>query len=336
MHPKALTLQNAGLAHQKQGDLSQARDAYLQALALDARLDTARLNLAAVLAELGDFDGAIAQYRTLLDTQPDQPKALFGLVRALAGARRHADARKVLDRLLTLEADDLPVAKLQAWLESQTGKPSATAEPDTAPFPEASSAEDGHAAETAAPAAPPASPPTAESSVPPAPQEVATQLAHAHQRLTQGQPQEAIALLRDIIRLAPGDVRAYFLLAEALVRVGDGEGAWDAYAEVTIRQPDAQGLRDRLIALCRQQAHAAEGAQATRWWERLQGLHPSDIEAAEALEQSYHSQSRVMDLIRLLQAQAQQTSDPAVIVGLGQARGAVNRTAKSERSHVVL
>jgi len=322
MHPKALTLQNAGLAHQKQGDLPQARDAYLQALALDARLDTARLNLAAVLAELGDFDGAIAQYRTLLDTQPDQPKAMFGLVRALAGARRHADARKVLDRLLKLETDDLPVAKLQAWLESQSGKPTASPEASSTP-----PAADGDlAVETANP---PAGPPTPAPVAPPAPQEVATALAQAHQHLTQGEPQEAIALLRDVIRLAPSDVRAYFLLAEALVRIGDGEGAWDAYAEVTIRQPDAQGLRDRLIALCRQQAHAAEGAQATRWWERLQGLHPSDIEAAEALEQSYNSQSRVMDLIRLLQAQARQTSDPAVIVRLGQALGAINRTAEA-------
>ncbi|MNR86759.1 tetratricopeptide repeat protein [compost metagenome] len=308
MHPKALTLQNAGLAHQKQGELPQAREAYLQALALDARLDAARLNLAAVLTELGDFDGAIAQYRTLLDIQPDQPRAMFGMVRALAGARRHGEAQQVLDRLVTLGAEDLPVAKLQAWLSGQ-----ATGHPATPPKPTLAS-------EAQASEAPPAGPQAPD---------IAERLAQAHALLTQNQAPEAIAHLRETLRVAPGEVRAHFLLAEALLRGGDGEGAWEAYAEVTIRQPDAQGLRERLIALCRQQAHAAEGPQATRWWERLQGLLPSDLEATQALEQSYSSQSRVMDLIRLLQSQAERAAEPSVIVRLGQALGAINRTAEA-------
>ncbi len=272
MHPKALTLQNAGLAHQKQGELPQAREAYLQALALDARLDTARLNLAAVLAELGDFPGAIAQYRTLLDTQPDEPKALFGLVRALAGARQMDEAQRVLERLLAQDPEDLPVSKLQTWLSSQPGyRPTGAT-----------------SAATAAPA-------SEQVAAPKRPEGIAELLARA----------------------------------EALGRAGDGEGAWEAYAEVTLRQPDAAGLRDRLIALCRQQAQAAEGALAIRWWERLQGLVPEDAEAAQALENSYTSQSRVLDLIRLLQTQAERSSDPAVIVRLGQALGAINRTSEA-------
>jgi tetratricopeptide (TPR) repeat protein len=305
MHPKALTLQNAGLAHQKQGELPQAREAYLQALALDARLDTARLNLAAVLAELGDFPGAIAQFRTLLDTQPDDPKALFGLVRALAGARQLDEAQRVFERLVAQGSEDLPISQLQAWLESQPGyRP----------------AGNRRAAPNSAGTGPTEKPASKQRP------DVTELLSRAQAHLTQNHPQEAIARLREAVQLAPGEVRAHFLLAEALGRHGDGEGAWEAYAEVTLRQPDAAGLRDRLIALCRQQAHATEGTPAVRWWERLQSLLPGDAEATQALEHGYTSQSRVLDLIRLLQAQAERSTDPAVIVRLGQALGAINRT----------
>lgn len=292
MHPKALTLQNAGLAHQQQGDFLQAREAYLQALALDARLDSARLNLGAVLSELGDFDGAIAQYQTLLDYQPDHPKAMFGLVRALGGARRFDEARSVLDRLAAQNPDDLPLPKLQAWLSAQSGK---------------------------APAEPRAD----------APQRLGELLARAQALIQQDQPAEALPPLREAMALAPQDVRIHLLRAEALARSGDGDGAWDAYTEVTLRQPNAPGLRDRLISLCREQAHASEAGRAIAWWERLLGLQPGDAEAMHALEQNYASQSRVMDLIRLLQSQAEHSADAEVIVRLGQALGAINRISEA-------
>lgn len=295
MHPKALTLQNAGLAYQKQGELSQARDAYLQALALDARLDAARLNLGAVLTELGDFEQAIAQYQTLLDTQPEHAKAMFGLVRALGAAGRLDEAQNLLDRLLLLGADDLPIPQLQAWLEAKSGQ-----EPAAAPaFPQNPSAD------------------------------VSELLERAQAQVEQEALEPAIALLRDAVRLAPGEIRAHLLLGEALAQSGDGEGAWQAYAEVTLLQPDDPELRERLLALCRQQAREADETLAVRWWQRVQGLAPGDPEAAQALEKSYTSQSRVLDLIRLLRSQAEESSDPAVIVRLGQALGAINRTAEA-------
>ncbi len=286
MHPKALTLQNAGLAHQQQGEYPQARDAYQQALALDARLDSARLSLGAVLAEMGDFEGAIAQYRQLLENQPDQPKAMFSLVRALAGSRKFAEAQRALDQLVALAPEDLPLDKLQAWLSSQTGSRKAGPKKTDAELP-------------------------------------------GHREALREQELNGVERLREDVRLASHDVRAHLRLAEALGRSGDGEGAWTAYAEVTIRQPDAPDLQARLITLCREQAHRHEGAAAIRWWERLQGLQPGDPEAARALEQSYHSQSRIMDLIRLLQSQASQSSSPDVILKLGQALGAINRTAEA-------
>jgi tetratricopeptide (TPR) repeat protein len=282
MHPKALALQNAGLAHQQQGEFPQAREAYLQALALDARLDSARLNLGAVLTELGDFEGAIAQYRTLLDHQPDEPKAMYGMVRALGGARRFDEAQRLLDDLTAQAPEDLPLPQLQTWLSAQSG--------------------DSQALDL---------------------------LDRGRAFLAQDQPLSALPLLRQVVRLMPNEVDGHLLLAEALSRTGDGEGAWEAYAEVTVRQPNMPALQERLIALCRHEGRTTQGARAIHWWERLLGIVPGDAEAVKELEQSYSSQSRVTDLIRLLQAQADKEAEPSVILRLGQALGAINRTSEA-------
>lgn len=100
MHPEAIAYHQQGVRLQQTGHLTEAANAYREALAMDEGLELTRANLAMVLHQLGESDSAIEQYRRLLEKHPRNTKARFnlGIVYASVGQleRAIAEYRQVL------------------------------------------------------------------------------------------------------------------------------------------------------------------------------------------------------------------------------------------------
>ncbi|MBL9105920.1 MAG: tetratricopeptide repeat protein [Myxococcales bacterium] len=80
------------------GDLDGARDHFDQALRCDPDQAEAQSNLAALALRLGDHDTAIAGYRQLLRSVPDNLEAHYGLARALLAVGGKGQALAHLER----------------------------------------------------------------------------------------------------------------------------------------------------------------------------------------------------------------------------------------------
>ena len=80
------------------GDLDGARDHFDQALRCDPDQAEAHSNLAALALRLGDHDTAIAGYRQLLRAAPDHLEAHYGLARALLAVGGKGQALAHLER----------------------------------------------------------------------------------------------------------------------------------------------------------------------------------------------------------------------------------------------
>lgn len=80
------------------GDLDGARDHFDQALRCDPDQPEAQSNLAALALRLGDHDTAIAGYRQLLRAAPDHLEAHYGLARALLAVGGKGQALAHLER----------------------------------------------------------------------------------------------------------------------------------------------------------------------------------------------------------------------------------------------
>ncbi len=80
------------------GDLDGARDHFDQALRCDPDQPEAQSNLAALALRLGDHDTAIAGYRLLLRAAPDHLEAHYGLARALLAVGGKGQALAHLER----------------------------------------------------------------------------------------------------------------------------------------------------------------------------------------------------------------------------------------------
>jgi len=83
------------------GDLDGARDHFDQALRCDPDQPEAQSNLAALALRLGDHDTAIAGYRQLLRAAPDHLEAHYGLARALLAVGGKGQALAHLERFCT-------------------------------------------------------------------------------------------------------------------------------------------------------------------------------------------------------------------------------------------
>ena len=83
------------------GDLDGARDHFDQALRCDPDQPEAQSNLAALALRLGDHDTAIAGYRLLLRAAPDHLEAHYGLARALLAVGGKGQALAHLERFCT-------------------------------------------------------------------------------------------------------------------------------------------------------------------------------------------------------------------------------------------
>ncbi len=80
------------------GDLDGARDHFDQALRCDPDQPEAHSNLAALALRVGDHDTAIAGYRMLLRAAPDHLEAHYGLARALLAVGGKGQALAHLER----------------------------------------------------------------------------------------------------------------------------------------------------------------------------------------------------------------------------------------------
>jgi protein O-mannosyl-transferase len=75
---------NLGRSYESKGDLAQARESYLQALAINPTHTDARYNLARLLAKSGNQSEAIAHYREVLKFKPNDAEARNNLGLLLA------------------------------------------------------------------------------------------------------------------------------------------------------------------------------------------------------------------------------------------------------------
>ncbi|HEY9897778.1 MAG TPA: tetratricopeptide repeat protein [Pantanalinema sp.] len=299
MHPKALAHHQEGLAFQEQGDLGAAKAAFLEALSLDARLSEARLGLAEVLTGTGDLVGAADACKTLLSNQPNHVKASFLCGVLLTKLKQYAEAAPHLQRVLFLEPGHLGALRALSSLYRDAGDVALEAE---------------MLARLCASL----------------PKDAALRFDLADRLVKLGKVAEAVAPLRDALAMQPGHLPGYLLLAGIEGRLGRGEEAWKILQSVAGRSPEAPGLRESLLALCRSQAaSAAQGnraAEASHWWERLLAISPDDPEALAHLERLYTTTSRMGDLVRLLEGFAHQNpTDSAAVTRLAEALFSLGR-----------
>ena len=98
---------NIGRCAVQEGDMARARTVLEKALALSPRLARANFFYAKVLRSDGNYDGAVARLRTVLNEYPRDRVALNDLGRVLFLQRKYDDAVKVLQSVLTIDPEDL-------------------------------------------------------------------------------------------------------------------------------------------------------------------------------------------------------------------------------------
>ena len=98
---------NIGRCAVQEGDMARARMVLEKALALSPKLARANFFYAKVLRSDGNYDGAAARLRIVLDEYPRDRVALNDLGRVLFLQRKYDDAVKVLQSVLTIDPEDL-------------------------------------------------------------------------------------------------------------------------------------------------------------------------------------------------------------------------------------
>ena len=92
-----------GEAHRKAAMYDRAVDAYKRAIVLAPRDLDLHTNLATLMLESGDAEGAIRQYRAIVDADPSKTDAWLNLGAAYGNAERYEQARTAWDMVLTLD-----------------------------------------------------------------------------------------------------------------------------------------------------------------------------------------------------------------------------------------
>ena len=98
---------NIGRAALQEGDVARARTVLEKALALSPDLARAHFFYAGVLRQEGSYDGAAQHLTKVLTQYPHDRVALNNLGRVLFLQRKYADAVKVLQQVLAVDAEDL-------------------------------------------------------------------------------------------------------------------------------------------------------------------------------------------------------------------------------------
>jgi tetratricopeptide (TPR) repeat protein len=117
-------------ARTAKGDQAGARAALVEATALDPRLVTAHLTLAAAFEEQKDYDKAIERYRQVLTVNPNDPIALNNLAYALAVHRgKAAEALPYAELAMKVaRGRSIEIADTLAWVQHLLGRDREAAE----------------------------------------------------------------------------------------------------------------------------------------------------------------------------------------------------------------
>lgn len=108
--PDAVMLYHLGRAHEQQGALAEAQQAYERALAIDPQFAAAALGRANALLQRGQAQQAAEQFEDVLARHPQQLEAQLGRGLAIAALGRAAEALSELTSI----TDALPLSPL-AW-----------------------------------------------------------------------------------------------------------------------------------------------------------------------------------------------------------------------------
>jgi tetratricopeptide (TPR) repeat protein len=98
---------NIGRCAVQEGDMARARTVLEKALALSPKLARANFFYAKVLRSDGNYEGAAARLRIVLDQYPRDRVALNDLGRILFLQRKYDEAVKVLNSVLEIDPEDL-------------------------------------------------------------------------------------------------------------------------------------------------------------------------------------------------------------------------------------
>ncbi len=98
---------NIGRVLVQEGDTAGARKVLEKSLAIDPRLARTNFFYARAIKEDGDYDGAIAHLRTVLEQFPRDRVVRNELGRVLFLQKRYADAVKEFEQTLSIDPEDL-------------------------------------------------------------------------------------------------------------------------------------------------------------------------------------------------------------------------------------
>lgn len=119
--PAAIDANRRGVFLRTQGRAAEAAAAFREGIAAQPELPLLHANLATLLAEVGDVEGAQREYDIALACDPSLPAALSGLGSLHVRMGRFAQGRQCFERVLAHDANDLAAHQAMYELEQIDG-----------------------------------------------------------------------------------------------------------------------------------------------------------------------------------------------------------------------
>jgi tetratricopeptide (TPR) repeat protein len=117
-----MVLVTAGTIELMAGRRAEARTAFESALTVNVRTARAHSSLAALAAEEGHHDEALAHWRQAISIDPSESERLMAVALSLARQGRTADARPYVQLFADLAPSSryaADIARAREWLDSQ-------------------------------------------------------------------------------------------------------------------------------------------------------------------------------------------------------------------------
>lgn len=254
-----------GQAHHGSGGVSEAETAYRKALALDPWEMSAHLGLISLAGQRGDHRVAAEGWSRLVRLYPSRPDLRWRLVEALLFAQDGPRAHKLLARLPSELADSADGLFWRGATAALLGRPQAASELFRASL----------------------------AKVPSEPARAWTELGKALFVLERFP--EAIAAMREAVRIAPDDPDHRYWLAVALKDGGHLDEAIRINRDLSVAHPNEPRIWRQLGYAQVLAARAPEGIEAL---ERSLALDPGQPRVWNALMILYRAAGRRADLVR--------------------------------------
>jgi cellulose synthase operon protein C len=280
---------------QAKGQTAKATDAVAQAMRLNSNGVDARLTLADIQAQAGQFENAAVNYRQVLANQHGNPQAIRGLVNVLAQTGQADEALNLLDGLPAVEQAKLgDTGQLRALRSTQV----------------ASVAEqhgDIRGAQNALVEA-----------VNSAPDNVWTRFNLARLYLKTGESKKARDLLDSFLKSHPSNIDAQYTSALLSVEMEQWEDAQATINRIPAdrRTADMNELADRItlttqINLAAAMAKRGQRQEALALLDRLQPMAGRSPERTAALASAYVDAGDVEHALSLMRSLLTQSSAPS-------------------------